>query len=370
MNSLEPLKISNINLSNIVYPKSRSNAVKKIILIKYNENGKLKNFVFQTPTLLNLFKPNIMNTYSEIEIALVGKEHNKVNDFIQFLNNIENKIKSDAQLHAPEWFNIDDSNQTITFQKIIRESETHENGTIKIKLIKNDDFETLLQLNNSTKINNDLIPEDSWCKLILECYAVWVNSSNDFGIFFRPILVSFTPKEKDIYNYNFVDDSDEEEDANGDIFEVPDTEIHSNIFMKINPRKTKNKHSNSSTQLDMNALINHLDAGQTDQTEQIDQHINTIDIDIDNIFSKSSKDSDKLSNKSSDKSSDKPFILSPNKKLERYSNSNETTSETTTETNLETNLETTSETNSETNSVDLLNRLNDDDNDDKTSSNF
>lgn len=355
MNSLEPLKINNINLSNIVYPKSRSNDVKKIILIKYNENGKLKNFVFQTPTLLNLFKPNVMTTYAEIEIALVGKEQSKVNDFIQFLNNIENKIKADAQLHAPKWFNIDDDHQTITFQKIIRESETHKNGTIKIKLIKNDDFETLLQLNNSTKISNDLIPEDSWCKLILECYAVWVNSSNDFGIFFRPILVSFIPKEKDIYNYNFVNDSDEDEDEGADIFEVPDTEIHSNIFMKIEPRKSKNRHNNSSTQLDMNELINHLDIGQSDQ------HINTVDIDMEHIFSRDTDNSkSSKSSKSSTKISNKPVVLISN---ERHSNSdsNESTSETSSST---------SELSSSSDSSNLLKRLDDNNDDDNTSSNF
>ena len=50
MNSQEPFKINNIDLNKIVYPKDRSNDKKKIILIKYNDKGKLKNFVFQTPT--------------------------------------------------------------------------------------------------------------------------------------------------------------------------------------------------------------------------------------------------------------------------------------------------------------------------------
>ena len=35
---------------------------KKIVLIKYNDKGKLKNFVFQTPTLLNLAKPTFGTT--------------------------------------------------------------------------------------------------------------------------------------------------------------------------------------------------------------------------------------------------------------------------------------------------------------------
>ena len=68
MNYQEPLNISNIDFNNIVYPKSRSSQNKKIILIKYNDRGKLKNFVFQTPTLLNLYKAHELTNYSEIEV--------------------------------------------------------------------------------------------------------------------------------------------------------------------------------------------------------------------------------------------------------------------------------------------------------------
>jgi len=56
MNIQEPFKINHIDFNKIVYPKDRSNEKKKIVLIKYNDKSKLKNFVFQTPTLLNIGK--------------------------------------------------------------------------------------------------------------------------------------------------------------------------------------------------------------------------------------------------------------------------------------------------------------------------
>lgn len=252
----EPLRISQIDLTKIVYPKSRSNQNKKIILIKYNEKNKLTNFVFQSPTLLNLSKPQILDGFAEIEVGLEGKEKNKVNKFINFLSDLETKIKKDAQFNAADWFNLSSETKTINFQKIIRDSDDNENGTLKIKIIKNNDFETYLQLNNNKRISAELIPEDSWCKMILECYAIWVNSNNDFGIFFRPILISFTPKEKIIYNYNFVEDSDEEND-----FEIPDTEINTNLFYKIDQQSAKNKSNNDSTsQLEFNELFNQLES--------------------------------------------------------------------------------------------------------------
>jgi len=271
MNSQEPFKINHIDFNKIAYPKNRSNDKKKIILIKYNDKGKLKNFVFQTPTLLNIGKAQMFNGYYEIELALVGKEKNSVNDLIDFLYELENKIKKDAQSYASEWFNITDKNQTINFQKIIRESDNYSSGTIKIKIIKNNDFETVLQQNNSKKINVDSILEDSWCKMILECYAIWINSNNDFGIFLRPILISFTPKE--IYNYKFIEDSDE-----GDDFDVPDTEVNNNIFMNIHNNFKNKTSADSTSQLEVDNLIRDLQADFEISVES--EKINNLDINL------------------------------------------------------------------------------------------
>ncbi len=257
MNYQEPYKTSNIDLNKIVYPKIKANQNKKIILLKYNDKGKLRNLAFQTPTLLNPHKPNHSKAYSELELALIGKEQNKVENFTIFLNNLEKKIKTDAQFNSSKWFDISESNDTINFQRIIRDSEDFKEGTIKVKLIKNDDFETVVQLNNSKRISFDDIPEDSWCKMILECYAIWINSSNDFGIFLRPILVSFTPREKQIYNYKFVEDSEDEDN----IFEVPDTDASNNVFMKIEQTNKKVRNiADSTSQLDLNELVKHLES--------------------------------------------------------------------------------------------------------------
>jgi hypothetical protein len=253
----EPLNISNIDFNKLIYPKSRSSQNKKIILIKYNDKGKLKNFVFQTPSLLNLYKAHEYNNYSEIEVALYNNEDLKINKFINFINNLETKIKDDAILHASSWFNSLE-NTSINFQKIIRESDNYEKGTIKIKIINNSDFKTNLQINNSKNINVNEVPENSNCKMILECYALWVNSNNDFGLFLRPILISFNLKES--YNYKFVEESDEED------INIPETELNNNIFMKIN--KTQNiKYNNSTTQLEINELVKNLDKNQVETSD-------------------------------------------------------------------------------------------------------
>ena len=288
MNYQEPLNINNIDLNKIVYPKSRSNNNKKIILLKYNDRGKLKNFVFQTPTLLNLFKAQELSSYSEIEVALSGKEDYKIRNFLIFLNNLEKKIKEDAQTNFSSWFDINKDLQMINLQKIIRESDDHKNGTIKLKILNNNDFQTNLQINNNKNISINDIPEDSWCKMILECYAIWINSNNDFGLFLRPILISFSPKE--IYNYKFVDESDEEYE-----FNIPDTEINNNIFMKINTLP-KTRYCNSTTQLEINELVKNLDKDKIETSEFNNlPNPEVIDFKINNNFFNDTASSDNIS---------------------------------------------------------------------------
>ena len=149
MNIQKPYKLNEIDLDKLVYTTIKQTDRKKVILLKYNDRGKLKNFVFQTPTLLNLYKAQELSNYSEIEVALTGKEESKISKYIHFLNKLEQKIKEDAQSHSASWFNINNETPPINFQKIIRESDDYDNGTIKLKIINNTDFQTTLKMNNN-----------------------------------------------------------------------------------------------------------------------------------------------------------------------------------------------------------------------------
>ena len=271
MINLEPLKINNINLSNIYYSNVKEKYNKKIILIKYiNDNNKLIDFVFQTPTLTNNNKPIFNNDYVELEVLLESKYNNNINRFINFLDNLENKIKEDATHNVDKWFNKN-NNMVVNFQKIIRD-----NNSIKIKILKNNDFETVLQMNNEQKINDyNLIPESSWCKMILECYSIWINSNNDFGLFFRPILISFTLKN--IYNYKFIDDDEEEIIAHMPFTDIrePSMKSMSDMFISNNNNNiSKSEYNELYNSLINNNNIQQLDDNNLNNEESENSNLN------------------------------------------------------------------------------------------------
>lgn len=265
-----PYKVSEIDLNNIRYTDIKSNSKKTIIYLKYEKNKKLSNLVFQSPTLLNINQVIEKNNFSELDIPLLGKDNIKTKEFIDFLTQLDEKILNDAKRHS-NWFNNFLKNKKTKYQKIIRSSDDklYKDGLIRVKIVKSNDFETMLQINNSTKISKEDIPNDSWVKMILEIYAIWVNE-NGFGLFIRPILISFKPKNSIDYNYKLVEDSDE-------LDEIIHTVNDNSIFIKAESEmenKTELGNTTSALEIPNNNYFEELDEESSD-LDQINENLSS-----------------------------------------------------------------------------------------------
>ena len=237
MSSKVPYRINEINVDNICYTDVKSNDTKTIIYLKYMDNNKLKNIVFQTPNLLNVYNilqkrqtPNVF----ELDVPLKGKSENKIGKFIRFLNDIDKKIIKDAR-NNPKWFSSFPQQKTMKYQKIIRDSDETEysDGIIRFKILKTNDFNTIVQLNNK-KINlltDDAIPKNCWVKSILEIYAIWINE-NGFGLFIRPIIMDFKLNDTIVYNYKMIEDSDEVDDIDDGLCTIQEKSYKDSVFIR------------------------------------------------------------------------------------------------------------------------------------------
>jgi hypothetical protein len=192
--SLEPLLLSNINLSNIVYTEIKENNDKKLIFIKYKvnqEEARKTKFVFQLPTLTNNVS---VNDKCELDFPIKCENVNKKNIIIDFFNKLDDQIINDCK-NNPLWF----KKKFLSYQKCLCEE-----NILKLNLIKCNNFETTISINNEEKIEIYDIPKDGTCRIIVECYAIWINK-NSFGLLLRPISISF--KIDNLYNYKFLEDS-------------------------------------------------------------------------------------------------------------------------------------------------------------------
>ena len=228
----EPLRYNLIDLNNMIYTKTKKSIgkeTKKIILTKYKYDDANKNMVFQTPILTCISKTKNEQNINELEISFENK-NNKIIEFINFLTELENKVKKDANIFASQWFeNISNENNTVNFQKIIRTNPNYPDGLLKMKIVNNNDFVTQLFNEQNKKISFENIKINSKCKLLIEVYSIWVQNSSsgyDFGIYLRPVLIKFVEQEKPkpVYNYKLIENSESETD----IDDVPDTDVNPN----------------------------------------------------------------------------------------------------------------------------------------------
>ncbi len=264
MTSKVPYRIEEIDLNNIVYTDIKSNNKKVIIYIKYNDNNKLKNFVFQTPTIISSNNIQCKNNIFELDVPLICREQNKTNSFIDFLTSIDKKMVKDAK-NNNKWFERFSHVKTMKYQKIIRSSNEHKNGVIRLKLLRSNEFETIVHLNNN-KINIEEIVKDCWLKSILEVYAIWINE-NGFGLFIRPILLSLKPCMKIAYDYKFVEESEDENNE----YEIGDTNIDTSIFVRNESEITSSvlEMPKRNSDIDFHNDNNDNDNNETDSDETV-----------------------------------------------------------------------------------------------------
>ena len=193
MNVQEPYNINDINLNNIIFKKTKVIGNKKIIFLKYKDN-KLNNFVIQ----LSKIKNNNVNNQNEIEFIIDNQ------NYINLFESLDNFIIKQAQENHI-WFDHLVDKSSMNYQRILRDD-----NSIKLRLCNNDEIVTKLFINDDIASNfDDVISNESTTKMILEIYAVWIKNNN-FGLLLRPINILMKFVEKTVYNYKFLEDSDNE----------------------------------------------------------------------------------------------------------------------------------------------------------------
>ena len=256
MNFQEPYRIHQINFDNLsfnkiktVYNTNNTIILKKIITIKYDDKNVQKPLVIQIPTLLNENLPMKAKDYHDLEIPLITEDKNKVVNLINFFENLDNKIISEAKKNSKLWFDKIPSKNCVKYKRIIKDSDRYKDGVLRLKIIKKLDFETLLQIENKKRINISEIPSNTWCKILLEIFAIVINyETNSFSLFLRPIVLSFKEKEIIKYNYKILDDTDSDKD------DIPDTEF-SSVFMKQNNKERIDDKNVTSSQVNIVSTI-------------------------------------------------------------------------------------------------------------------
>lgn len=252
MNKQIPLRLSQINLDNVVYKKKNMSNNRTIINVRYNDNGVKKPFVFQTCSLYNKLKPKKYNNYWEFNIPLYGKVKNKVTELISFLKKLDSKIILDAKHNNSNWFN---NKKSIKYRNIINVSDTNDpfwkNGSLsfKIPIKTSSTFKTRILRNNKHIISIAEIDNNNMIKCALELYAIIIKHDN-FYAYLRPVVISYNEKLNN-YDYKLLDSDSSESEDDKDILE---TEVFNSLF--IEQDKQDMSEDNNSSEINIPHIIN------------------------------------------------------------------------------------------------------------------
>jgi len=195
---LEPYNIKIIDFKNIIIKKTKTTNNKQIFFLKYKDN-KTNNFVIQLSKLIN---NNIISS-NEIEYEINNTK------LIEFLNKLDDHIINIGKNNADEWFKHLVDKSTINYQRIIQD-----NNTIKLKIFDNESLKTVVSLNGDLILDfNDIDVDVTQAKVILEIYAIWIKNNN-FGLLVRPININITYNEAKLYDYKFLEETEENKTEN------------------------------------------------------------------------------------------------------------------------------------------------------------
>ena len=268
MNIKEPYLFDAIDFNKIRFTKIIQKKTKKIIYLKYKNGNVFDNLVTQTPTLWSIKTPTKLgNNLYDLEIPLIGKRKNNTDKFTSFLKKLDLFIIESAKNNASSWFNSTD--QAVYLNSIRESNEDNiKSGFIKLKIVRSIDFKTVLKKDNKYKIKISDIKPNSWVKSIIQIFAIWVKPNNQFGVYFKPIIISFKEPKKNLLSYNFVKETEEEEED--EFLDTPANPKTNDIFLK--PEEFKN-HSDNMTSI-LKIDTNTFDDNST-SSEEVQNNIST-----------------------------------------------------------------------------------------------
>ena len=258
--TLKPYLSNNFNIDDIIY----SNIInerdgKKTIFLYDKEIG--KKIYIQTPMLRNMINISKKDKYDELNIPLYGSKKNKINEFIEFIKKLDNKVISDAKKYKNEWFS---NNSNIRYRSLIKNIHDDyidtieykigmfENGIIKFKITNCTSITVNEQIVNAEQL---FVEQD--IRTIFQIYAIWI-SGDLFGIYLKPIKID--QKIKPIETIEFIDVSDDDSVYNTEMNNLSDnSNSDSDISNKSNNSIESNKSKQFKKILDLNNADNNAD---------------------------------------------------------------------------------------------------------------
>lgn len=192
---IKALRISNIKITDITIDSKLSN---NRVPVYYEKS---KSLICQTPWMEvrgELRKTSHPNIY-QLDTLFKGDRKEKVDAWYQFIENLENHISQQVEVHGLKWF----TEKNVTIKTLIREEET---GLHFIKWPLNLVHNIFIDVNKNS-YDYKSIKEKDLVKFIVEVSNLWIHG-NQFGLAVVVQKIMVKPVSTEIETEYIFDDSD------------------------------------------------------------------------------------------------------------------------------------------------------------------
>ncbi len=195
--------INEIDMERIVYsePVTYNENISSIYVSYKDTIRGTSPLLLQIPTLCSIEGIRVINAKSithELLLYLQSKTTDVTEQVRDFFEGLDRKFIMDAK----KKYDWKDSVEKLTYKVLVRQKKNDENGILKIKFIKNNEFETRVFYKDRTIITPDeyhkVFSNKCYVKMIIECVSLWKNKHNIFGLYIRPHQIrveSYTDEE-------------------------------------------------------------------------------------------------------------------------------------------------------------------------------
>lgn len=219
---VKALNITDINISEINISTKKTNNKVPITL-------RNKSLIFQTPYLEvtgQLRKTPYPNIY-QLDTLFKGESNKKIQQWYQFLENLETHITSQIVNYGSKWF----TKKNAIIKSLIRESE--QKGSYFVKWVI--DFQTNIFIDeNKNEFDPNNLKERDLVKMIVKISDLWVQENQcGLAVFVQKVMVKpFVEQIPDEYVFG----SDEESEDNSDDFDDKEDNIISLLATEQKPK--------------------------------------------------------------------------------------------------------------------------------------
>lgn len=213
---MQRIKISKINNFDInKLNMSRIDSKNKLIYVKYEDSPCIiqLDYLYVYDSLVEVDSKYVSH---ELLLPLISTTESYTKELCKFFNDLDSKMIDEGRGNIGKWpFNTTGNKYKMIVRNSESDSEVYSNGLLKLKLLKNSNFKTIVYNEEKSILKPEEYKENitngKFMRIILEISSIWFKNGV-YGVYLKPHQIKLSNKQfvVNLLKYSFNESENEE----------------------------------------------------------------------------------------------------------------------------------------------------------------